>query len=251
MERSQPPEIRVKGIREGILLAVDSYNALFADILQALQVELEQRQAFLKGSRIVLDVGKMALQRAQLSEFQALFLQHDMELWTVLAESETTREAARALGLATRLAGSNTDLDGNLLRAGNADAQSILEADGDVPSNALLLLETVRSGQSVYHEGHITIVGDVNPGAEVIAGGNVVVWGRLRGMVHAGALGDNAAVICALQLAPIQLRIGKHIAMAPEGQEVLSAPEKASVREGQIVAERWRASERMPTSKDG
>jgi septum site-determining protein MinC len=244
MERPQAPEIRVKGIREGILLGLDDTGVPFDDILQALQVELVQKQAFLKGSRIVLDVGRRALQRAQLAEIQTLFEQKEMELWAVLSEREATRDAARALGLATRLAGSNTDLDGNQLRGPNVDRGMGLDAGNVREPNALFLLETVRSGQSVFHEGHVTIVGDVNPGAEVIAAGHVVVWGRLRGMVHAGALGDSSAVICALELAPTQLRIADHIAIPPEEQAASSLPEMAAVREEQIVAEPWRIKER-------
>jgi len=98
----------------------------------------------------------------------------------------------------------------------------------------------VRSGRSVVHEGHVIILGDVNPGAQVIATGNVVVWGRLRGMVHAGAGGDSAAMICALDLNPTQLRIGDQIAVAPDDSHAASVPEQASVRDGQIVAEPWR-----------
>lgn len=244
MERRQAPEIRVKGIREGILLGLDDAGIPFDEVLQALHVELAQKEAFLKGSRIVLDVGRCALHRAQLAEIQTLFEQKEMELWAVLAQREATRDAARALGLATRLAGSNTDLDGNQLRAASVDRGMELGAGDAREANALFLLETVRSGQSVFHEGHVTVVGDVNPGAEVIAAGHVVVWGRLRGMVHAGALGDASAVICALELAPTQLRIANHIAIAPEEQQASSSPEMASVREEQIVAEPWRFKER-------
>ncbi|HZD09754.1 MAG TPA: septum site-determining protein MinC [Candidatus Binatia bacterium] len=243
MEASQSTAIRVKGIREGILLGLDDQAAPFAELLLTLQEELAQKQAFLKGSRIVLDVGQRRLQRGELAELQTLLTQNEMELWTVLAEAETTREAARELGLATRLAGSNTDLDGNELRATgqSRDPDPVAEAAGE--ANALLVLETLRSGQSIYHEGHVTIVGDVNPGAQVIAGGHVVVWGRLRGMVHAGALGDASTVICALELAPTQLRIAGHIAIAPEGQQQATFPEMASVRDGNIVAEPWRVRE--------
>ena len=81
-------------------------------------------------------------------------------------------------------------------------------------------------------------MGDVNPGAEVIAGGNVLVWGKLRGMVHAGALGDSEAVVCALVLAPTQLRINNKIAISPaEGRK--KHPEMALVRDGKVVAEPW------------
>lgn len=244
MVETDSSDIRVKGIREGILLGLDNETSPFAELLLQLQKELAQKQAFLRGSRIVLDVGSRPLQQVQLAQLQSLFDENEMELWTVLAEPETTREAARALGLATRLAGSNTDLDGNTLELAGDDNATPFDTEAGMAANALLLSETIRSGQSIYHEGNITIIGDVNPGAEVIAAGHVVVWGRLRGMVHAGALGDASAVICALELAPTQLRIANHIAIAPDEPQSAVFPELASVREGQIVAEPWRFKNR-------
>lgn len=244
MEGSQDTGIQVKGIRDGILLGLGDEPSSFADLLRRLQRELAGKRSFLRGSRIVLDLGRRPLQQGQLAEIQTLLTENELELWTVLAEPEVTREAARALGLATRLAGSNTDLDGNEL-AGAEHSAPLADDDGrGGGSNTLMLFETLRSGRSVYHEGHVTIIGDVNPGAEVIAAGHVVVWGRLRGLVHAGALGDASAVICALQLAPTQLRIANTIAIAPEGPPATAAPEMAAIRDGQIVAEPWRTKER-------
>jgi len=106
--------------------------------------------------------------------------------------------------------------------------------------DCILTRRTLRSGQAVRHVGHVVIIGDVNPGTEVIAGGSVVVWGRLRGLVHAGALGDDNAIVCALLLAPTQLRIGNHIARPPEGEgRRPKSPEMALVRDGRIVVEAW------------
>jgi len=103
----------------------------------------------------------------------------------------------------------------------------------------LVVRRTLRSGQAIRHAGHIILIGDVNPGAEVVAGGDIVVWGKLRGTVHAGAMGDDRAVVCALELAPSQIRIGLHIARSPERSRRPKAPEIASVQEEGIVVERW------------
>jgi septum site-determining protein MinC len=68
----------------------------------------------------------------------------------------------------------------------------------------------------------------------------VYVWGKLRGVVHAGAAGDDHATVGALILAPTQLRIGQYIARAPDEHRVLRWPaEIARVRDGQIVVEPW------------
>jgi septum site-determining protein MinC len=73
----------------------------------------------------------------------------------------------------------------------------------------------------------------------IIAGGDVVVWGKLRGTVHAGAHGDEEAVVCALYLAPTQLRIAGHITISPEDRRRKPQPEKAMVRHGRIEAVAW------------
>jgi septum site-determining protein MinC len=87
----------------------------------------------------------------------------------------------------------------------------------------------------------VVLIGDVNPGAEIKAGGSVIVWGRLRGIVHAGANSSSEdAVVCALQLSPMQLRIGDYITRAPADEDSHEiVPEMASVQDGQIVAEAW------------
>jgi septum site-determining protein MinC len=93
------------------------------------------------------------------------------------------------------------------------------------------------------HTGHITLIGDVNPGAEIIAGGSVVVWGRLRGLVHAGALGDSSSIICALELRPTQLRIADLIARPPD-QHPINRPEFARVVAGEIIVDGWETFKR-------
>ena len=103
----------------------------------------------------------------------------------------------------------------------------------------MVVKRTLRSGQVVKHPGHVIVVGDVNPGAEVLAGGDVFIWGRLRGVVHAGAAGDRGAIVCALDLAPSQLRIADLVVRAPEERPYPVRPEIARVEEEGIVVEMW------------
>lgn len=100
---------------------------------------------------------------------------------------------------------------------------------------------TVRSGQLVSYEGNLVIIGDVNPGGEVIATGNVVVMGSLRGMVHAGADGNKEAVVAALNLQPTQLRIADVITRPPDTKEARQAliPEMAAVKDDLVYIERF------------
>ena len=83
-------------------------------------------------------------------------------------------------------------------------------------------------------------MGDVNPGAEVIAGYNIFVWGSLRGSAYAGVPDHEDAVIAALHLAPIQLRIAGYIARPPEARPTAaSTPELARIDQQAIVVEAW------------
>jgi septum site-determining protein MinC len=86
-----------------------------------------------------------------------------------------------------------------------------------LPSADPLYLETtLRSGTEICHPGSVIIVGDLNPGSSIVADGDIVVWGRLRGTVHAGAQGNRRCRIMALQMEATQLRIADQIARAPK-----------------------------------
>lgn len=98
---------------------------------------------------------------------------------------------------------------------------------------------TVRSGTLVSYDGNLVVLGDVNPGGEIVAAGNVVVMGSLRGMVHAGADGNKEAVIAALSLQPTQLRIADVITRPPDSGQPRQGllPEIAFVRDDIVYIE--------------
>ncbi len=97
---------------------------------------------------------------------------------------------------------------------------------------------TVRSGRKIKFEGNVVVIGDINPGAEVVAYGNIVVMGALRGIAHAGANGNNEAMVSAFKLQPTQLRIGSFIARAPDNSSYNPKyPEIAFIRDEMIQIE--------------
>ena len=91
-------------------------------------------------------------------------------------------------------------------------------------------------------EGNLVIIGDINPGAELIAAGNIVVMGSLRGIVHAGCDGNRDAIVSALYLQPTQLRIADIITRSPDGEAKITEPipEIASIKDGRIYIEELR-----------
>ncbi len=97
------------------------------------------------------------------------------------------------------------------------------------PADALYLEMTVRSGSEIRHPGTVIILGDLNPGGIVVADGDILVWGRLRGVAHAGAQGNRECLIMALQMEPTQLRIADAVARAPEKSPMQFSPEVAHI----------------------
>jgi len=213
--------IQIKGIRDGLLVTLGdaSWSVLQASLIS----HIDERQAFFSGARLALDVGSQPLHVAELSELRDELSGRGVSLWAVVSESPTTESTAQMLGLATRL----------------TKAKPAPSAPETPAENAALWIQrTVRSGTRIEYPGNIIVLGDVNPGAEVIAGGSVVVWGRLRGVVHAGAQGDDNAVVCALDLSPTQLRIAGEVATTP-GRQSKAFPEQALLKDGKLVAEAW------------
>ncbi len=220
-----PGRVTIKGTKDGltVFLGPGDLNAL----VEELESLLAQRPAFFRGGRVVLHVGPRQMSAEEIAQVGQCLAQWGVSLWAVDTEAAETAASARALGL-------------EVLPEGRKVPTSVagppLASEGE---GAVLVCRTLRSGQAVRHPGHVVVIGDVNPGAEIVAGGHVVVWGRLRGTVHAGAQGDEGALICALRLAPTQLRIADVVARSPENAEEPDAPEVARLRDGQIVVEPW------------
>ncbi|MGN0136058.1 septum site-determining protein MinC [Anaerotignum sp.] len=94
---------------------------------------------------------------------------------------------------------------------------------------------SLRNGQKIEFDGSVVVVGDVNPGAEIKAAGNIIVLGQLKGMAHAGCKGMTDAFVTAIYMAPVQLRIADIITRFPEeNKRGPKPPEYAFVQNGQI-----------------
>ncbi|BAU11733.1 septum site-determining protein minC [Leptolyngbya sp. NIES-3755] len=93
----------------------------------------------------------------------------------------------------------------------------------------LYIQMTLRSGTEIRHNGTVVVMGDLNPGSTIIAEGDILVWGRLRGVAHAGCKGNVKSLIMALQLEPTQIRIADYVARAPETPPAQYFPEVAYV----------------------
>lgn len=219
------PKMQIKGVRDGLLVTLGEGN--WEEVFQHFLLQIDPQLEFLRGARLMLDVGNHVLKAVEMSRLRDELSERGLQLWGVLSNSPTTESTAQTLGLATRIS--------------KPASQRREDMPAEMPASrelAMMVHRTLRSGASVKYAGHVVVIGDVNPGAEIIAGGNVVVWGRLSGVVHAGAEGDDSAVVCALNLAPTQLRIAGSIAIPPKRRGKPN-PEMARLVNGQVVAEAW------------
>lgn len=98
---------------------------------------------------------------------------------------------------------------------------------------------SLRSGQRIEFEGSLVVIGDVNPGAEVIAGENIIILGDLRGLAHAGAKGNRDAIIEASQISATQLRIADIVKeIEKDDQEIKTIKTSAYINDsGEMVLE--------------
>lgn len=119
------------------------------------------------------------------------------------------------------------------------DVRKALRETEKLPT--LYIQRTLRSGQSISSEGNIVIIGDANPGSEIIAKGDITVWGVLGGIAHAGSAGNQYARIRALKMNAIQLRIADVFARRPDSANIpfiqksdTFVPEEACIRKKQI-----------------
>ena len=130
-----------------------------------------------------------------------------------------------------------------LLDTGNVLPEGVEENSTNTETlSTLYLNQTLRSGQTVNYEGNILIIGDAHPGSEIVAGGDITVWGILGGIAHAGSQGNITSKVRALKLNAIQLRIAGLYARRNDTLNVPYVqksdeftPEVAQVEEGKIV----------------
>jgi len=229
--------ISIKGTREGltVTLRTDDLGVLLKDLAQ----HLDTQGAFFRGGQVALEAGDWAIDEAGLEHVSDLLTKHEMTLRTLISTNEVTQKACKAMGLRLIVPdreGEDAAPKEPSLRRAEA-RQGMRSLDG---SKGVLIRHRVRSGQVVRHTGHVVIIGDVNIGAEIVAGGDIIIWGRLLGTAQAGAVGNEAAIVCALDLSPLQLRIGNVIARPEENADTESVcPEVAYVRDDMIVIKPW------------
>lgn len=171
------PLVMIMGKKDGLVLKLDDQCA-YHDLLEELKARLsERRQHYSDGPllSVKVEAGNRYLDPAQREEIQAIIRSEKMLVVEEITSNVMTVE----------------ECDERLRR------QSLLQ-----------VRQTVRSGQVLEAPGDLLVIGDVNPGGQVVACGNIYIMGALRGIAHAGADGASDKVIVSSLMKPTQLKIG-------------------------------------------
>jgi len=158
----------------------------------------------------------------QLQAIATILDSAELPLHTIQTQRRQTAVAAATMGYNVEQMRSNPTVFGD-----EQPLPSLL-------AEPLYLKTTLRSGVEIRHPGTVIVMGDVNPGGSIVADGDILVWGGLRGVAHAGFRCDRAAVIMALRIDLTQLRIAELVARTPALKSDRMEPEIACISEGGI-----------------
>ena len=251
--------VKIKGRPGGVSLELGEGD--WDELIQLLEERLNAAEGFFRGGRVVLDVGSRPLIEDHLRQIRRLLEEHGMKLGIVRSTAERTIQAALEVGVSItneeteslnvvpEMSAFLPSSTSTTAPTGTPSSYAPAESQTSRPLVHHVHRGSLRSGQVLRKTESIVIIGDVNPGAQVISGGDIMVWGRLRGVAHAGADGNRRAVVTAIDFVPTQLRIATVTAVAPEQKkgrglmfwkkEPERRPEIARIVDGRIVVEPW------------
>lgn len=244
MKNASHPIVELKGFRDSLRLII-APDASIEQVELAIKKRMANLGYSLSGTTMNIDIRNESLSDGELSRVKMLLHEtYGLEVERIVDGLDREIEP---LGNETHESGEDWANGSTLIRKIRG-APTLHREENTVKNNFLPKIEevryirhTLRSGQvERFLEGNMIVLGDVNPGAEVIATGDIIVLGVLRGVAHAGALGDTSSVIIALNLVPTQLRIGHFITRAPSGRQgVRQKAEIARISEKAIIVEEY------------
>jgi len=232
---------------EEIIVDLSDINSL-ENILFELTNIVEKKG--LSGESLRINFGSLEISSSVMSSVQALLKSFNTSITMIYSTSMQTKITAVELGITVSgeiiekpsaeefLSEANSENDlveaMNKVLAGNN--QEIIKEE------TLYIKQTLRSGQKIEHDGNIVIIGDCKAGSEVVATGDITIWGVLGGVAHAGSNGDYNAKIRSFKINAIQLRIADLLARKPDAVELEKidkngqfTPEEAKITNGEIV----------------
>lgn len=208
--------VKIRGLKQGLQILIEK-NAKFEDVKSTLLGKLESGDKFfIRGTTVFMD--KNSFNADQIEELRRMFHRNGM-LFSEKSPPITSRFEQKPV----------------LNSVQTPPPPPIIKVEKAQPT--VVVNKTLRGGQEIRTESSVLVFGNVNPGAQIIAGGSIDIRGVCRGYVHAGAFGDQTACIVADKLRPIQIRIADLIARPPDNIQNAEKAERASIKNGYIVFE--------------
>lgn len=253
-------DVIIQETKEGLLISINLEQNV-TDLKLALKKKLESTELnYADDINVIIDIGYGILSPKEKKEFARLVRKYSegklkkISWWQSKSKgtviSIDTREEIELLDADDKKGHNSPNPEIGQEQPEVTESISVIETvqsrktDQVGEDNTILIKRTMRSGQSVHFDGNVIILGDVNPGAEVIASGNIVVMGSFRGIAHAGAMGNENAIVTAFRLQPTQLRIANHITRAPDGDYTPpEQPEIAHIKDGVVMIEAYHTSQ--------
>ncbi len=209
--------VKIKGTSLGLQLSF-APEASFEDVRENLKAKLESGSTFFLRGTLVL-IPRDVFMGSERDELQHLFHEYGLICRTQKPEKREEKPVPP------------------VQPAAPPPLQVTNQSEELKPQEMVVVNKTLRGGQEIRTKSSVLVCGNVNPGAQIIAGGSIDIRGTCRGMVHAGAYGDSTAFIIADHLMPTQIRISNLIARSPDEMEKTDRAERASIKDGQIVIE--------------
>jgi len=232
--------VEIKGTKTGLAILIDD-RALFDTVLDHLNKKLAASNSFFSGAEVDIYIGDRTLSPEEIRTIRELvegkYTLHIKGFTNRLVVIDEKGEKATEVKSSQRPPTPLERKSGPPLKKSKIFSK-LLDPTLQQEEDTIFLRRTIRSGQTIEYHGNIVVLGDVNPGSYLIAGGDILVLGRLRGVAHAGAQGSEDAVVIALQLSPSQLRIAQYIGRSPDNEiQNIQRAEKAYVKDGEVVIE--------------
>jgi septum site-determining protein MinC len=228
LEGNHAPQVRFKNEHGKLLLILPSetndasgsgtLSYAWPEVMMQLRQRLQAESRNWEANTAVHLISRDRLLNAQqLQEIVEALALAKMQLRRVYTSRRQTAITASTAGYSVEQHVAVTNLNPAPAEAGEAMAEP------------LVLKSTLRSGAEIRHNGTVVVIGDANPGSSIIAEGDILVWGRLRGTAHAGSKGNSRSRIMALQMEPAQIRIADFVARGPSTTPTQFFPELAYV----------------------
>lgn len=201
--------VTIKGTKSGIILVLDGTTS-FSEIKEEMAVRFQEAATFLGRNKMGLIIRGRKLSDAEQEEVVDIIVHNSNLTITCIIDEESATE---------RLF--NIDREEKALEERTAAINDeVMSPAQTVPDNsALIYTGNLRSGQDISCEQSVVILGDVKPGGSVTSYGSIFILGELRGNAFAGAGGDQSAIVMALKLDPLQVRIADAIAISPDAEK--------------------------------